>query len=372
MYLRLIKGTATGDPHISGFYGVTLTHHYAIAQHLFLHQDLNIQEIQSPCNGRAYCATAIAVRYGSSVFVVDVRNNDYFAHQVTPNVDGVTYAQALNQGIPTYHTFNLPDGSYIQANIAKSGAVSYLNIYIWISPAYHSLNPAGTCPGPVRYGGACGRMHGKANYIYPRASAPVGINSTNIAKHMSSWIIKDSENLFNGFVPGSVPKWRSSFKNPLPSTLTIPSAPVYPSLTPYTGQYKAARELQQRDDVPIITEAFKLEAKDLCEDQMFDSSCNDVIDAQKYIESCIMDAVTTGTHDFAPSHREAFLNDCYKTTDQLLKSTDEDDVAYAAEIQGDNGLGEFPCHDRCKDNTCTHLGCVCEAGFYGPFCEWSL
>jgi hypothetical protein len=122
---------------------------------------------------------------------------------------------------------------------------------------------------------------------------------------------------------------------------------------------KAAHGIQERQAATVVTDAFKIEAKDICEDQVLDSGCNYIVNASNYIESCILDAFTTGSHDFAPAHREAFLNECYKTTNQLRQSTDADDVAFANAIQEENGLGEFSCPERCTDSTCTHLGCVC-------------
>jgi hypothetical protein len=46
---RLTKGSASGDPHIAPFSGASpITYDTPMAQHLFFHQDLNVQQIQSP------------------------------------------------------------------------------------------------------------------------------------------------------------------------------------------------------------------------------------------------------------------------------------------------------------------------------------
>jgi hypothetical protein len=70
----------------------------------------------------------------------------------------------------------------------------------------------------------------------------------------------------------------------LPTTAALLASPVYLCFIPYTGGYKAARGIQERQAATVVTDAFKIEAKDICEDQVLDSGCNYIFNASNYIE----------------------------------------------------------------------------------------
>ncbi|KAH6584392.1 hypothetical protein BASA61_007479 [Batrachochytrium salamandrivorans] len=108
--------TSIGDPHYRHFDGLVYSTQSVGNYHLLNTPDFEVQTIIQLCTGPASCNGAVAVRYGATVMIIDVRGpkkdlSAYTMQQVTPNTNGVVYTPP-----PTgsgSHTIKLPCGSSV-------------------------------------------------------------------------------------------------------------------------------------------------------------------------------------------------------------------------------------------------------------------
>ncbi|KAJ3256136.1 hypothetical protein HK103_005705 [Boothiomyces macroporosus] len=177
--------TSSGDPHFSCFNGAAITFLKGGCFHLINHEHLQIQAVHGDCDfvGKATCNHAIAVRYGSSIIALDIRDKDKSKHiltQITQNVDGIKYDAPTVAD--SFHTITLPCGSKITLQ------VNYDTKNKWIDHTVH------LAAGYEEVGGFCNR-HGETG-LKCRDGTVVGNDKVDIFGE--SWIVKDEENIFLG------------------------------------------------------------------------------------------------------------------------------------------------------------------------------
>jgi hypothetical protein len=135
--------TSSGDPHIKMFSGINLAdYHSPMTQTLFTNKDFDVQQIQRVCSfsKTANCGVAVAIRYGSSVFIIDTREGDTNFKEASPNIDGVDYHKSLVTNkkavfVSLVHYFKFPEGSNIEVTVfprTVGNRTSYhLSVGIW-------------------------------------------------------------------------------------------------------------------------------------------------------------------------------------------------------------------------------------------------
>ncbi|KAH6562597.1 hypothetical protein BASA62_009049 [Batrachochytrium salamandrivorans] len=114
--------------------------------HLLNTPDFEVQTIIQLCTGPASCNGAVAVRYGATVMIIDVRGpkkdlSAYTMQQVTPNTNGVVYTPP-----PTgsgSHTIKLPCGSSVTIMTADQLGVPRLDVTLTMASGYQA--PGGLC-----------------------------------------------------------------------------------------------------------------------------------------------------------------------------------------------------------------------------------
>ncbi|KAH9247559.1 hypothetical protein BASA81_014854, partial [Batrachochytrium salamandrivorans] len=89
--------TSIGDPHYQTFDGLVYSTQSVGNYHLLNTPDFEVQTIIQLCTGPASCNGAVAVRYGATVMIIDVRGpkkdlSAYTMQQVTPNTNGCVYS----------------------------------------------------------------------------------------------------------------------------------------------------------------------------------------------------------------------------------------------------------------------------------------
>ncbi|KAH6579931.1 hypothetical protein BASA61_009917 [Batrachochytrium salamandrivorans] len=122
--------TSIGDPHYQTFDGLVYSTQSVGNYHLLNTPDFEVQTIIQLCTGPASCNGAVAVRYGATVMIIDVRGpkkdlSAYTMQQVTPNTNGVVYTPP-----PTgsgSHTIKLPCGSSVTIMTADQ-----LGVPVWM------------------------------------------------------------------------------------------------------------------------------------------------------------------------------------------------------------------------------------------------
>ena len=378
--------SSVGDPHIQTFTGKSYTSSEDGVQNLFTSKDLTVQTVEGKCTNHyglrgASCNNAFALRYGSSVFVLDVRKNYTGLYQLAPNVDGVSVRYETDKNTYFNYYFTLPDGSSVTASVSFMDWGYYINVQLSVAP-YYSAPTQGKCS-KNKYGGACNRINASPSLLYVRgAHTPyVGgdaVTGGNVSVYLTSWKATESEVLFNGFYVASKPLWRNAVSPALPASNEVPAAVTPPTFPTYTGSYSLTR----RDTAAVeeemlvkrnsVSDEFMANATNICT-ALTQGPCGDVVEAAGYINSCTMDAITTGSHAFAQTHGLAFLQECYQITAGQAASSNSDESGAAQALQLKSGFGTYSCPKACSGRgTCTSIGCVCKSGFFGTACDSQL
>jgi hypothetical protein len=175
--------TSVGDPHYKTFDGHALDFQGKGAYHFFTSQDLEIQTTQTICFGKKEgpsCNQAVAIRYGSTVMALDVRQGGDL-RRITPNTNAIQYTPPKKDDVT--HIITLPCGSKINMIVHTSDSYKWIDL---------TLNAAG---GYSNNGGMCNRLGNKDGRLYAK-SGPLPI-----AQHpdfFESWKVSDPENLLLG------------------------------------------------------------------------------------------------------------------------------------------------------------------------------
>ncbi|KAJ3267915.1 hypothetical protein HDV01_003784 [Terramyces sp. JEL0728] len=357
---------STGDPHFNTFDNQLFSRQTGAVTRLFKNKDLEVQAWQVLCRpGGIYCNQAVAVRYGSSVFVIDNRPNTTDSmqmKQLSTNIDGVVYQAPSNLYFGT-HNLYIPDGSKISISnsVYNSGLLDmrqYMGVQLTVSPQ------------PGTYTGVCNRISPFAlPSFYLEDGTSVAAVAANVNYFVDSYAVTSANNLFNGNYMASTPAWRKAFTCALPSANTLPVAPTPPTLPTYVQV--SVPPIYDNQPKYFPSPDFIQNAVDFCTQILNSSSCIPVLDPSPYIKGCVNDASLTGTQALAEHHKQAYLQDCYSVTNNLQGVSSDDQVNRAVQIQDDCGLGGSQCPGNCNNiGTCTPSGCNCgNTGYTGIACE---
>ncbi|KAI8929361.1 hypothetical protein BC831DRAFT_509272 [Entophlyctis helioformis] len=227
--------SSIGDPHFKSFDGLSYSSQPSGTYHLVKSADLNVQVVQEPCGNGVTCNRAVAVRYGSSVMVYDIRGaqgdkkDKYEMTQVTPNKDGLGYTppERDNDGV---HTITAPCGSTITVSHTKN-AFKRLDV---------TVNLAG---GYTKIGGMCNRLPGESNgTLYDASGKQRDMKlQKEIDAFIATWEVAADEDLFNSkntWTTGTPSKGTTAIgecKIPeIPKVVVVPETkPSPPVLPPY-------------------------------------------------------------------------------------------------------------------------------------------
>ncbi|KAJ3268455.1 hypothetical protein HDV01_002734 [Terramyces sp. JEL0728] len=215
-----------GDPHFVDFQGYSFTHQAEGTFSLFEHEHLAVQAIQGPCNFDVWpknvmCNQAVAIRYGSTILALDVREKHQKAYgmkYVSKNTDGVQYKAPSKQD--STHNVKLPCGSSIELIVSQNSKETWIDVNLHIAPGYGDN------------GGVCNKLGTDDDNMYGKDKT---YQKNNIDGYVWSWKVDDSNNLFNGQCKPSTPPVTYP-----PQTCTCPDTPVpenppvVPQLPPYT------------------------------------------------------------------------------------------------------------------------------------------
>jgi hypothetical protein len=376
------KCTSSGDPHIIMFDGLNAKEYHApMTQTLFSNQDIDVQQIQRNCSKAttANCGVAVAIRYGSSVYIVDTRGGDIAAKSATKNIDGVDYSTIKavdNKGKlqSLMHLVKLPEGSNIEVTVFPYQTTGYyLNVGIFIAPS-HFIKTTHCNSIAYTNGGVCGSLESIAGKVRCRGSLGWVANTieNNIQYH-TSWKVPDSESFFlNHTWFSTVPLWRSMFSSPLPMTTvfdTLQARKLDASLEVYQRDLLAERDLPPGNPDPVNVIS-SVEASLYCTRQITGGPCTSVVNPAPFIDSCVTDAITLGSFVMATSHQSSFMEECLAITNLLIRSEIPTQVSNGQDIQRIHGMNDNACPSTCVGHTCYRLGCVCSGNSYGMFCNF--
>ncbi|KAJ3253042.1 hypothetical protein HK103_001004 [Boothiomyces macroporosus] len=358
--------SSTGDPHFNTFDNQLFSRQTGAVTRLFQNQDLEVQAWQVLCRkGGIYCNQAVAVRYGSSVFVIDNRQNiteSMQMKQLTNNVDGVIYQAPANLYSGT-HNLYIPDGSKVSiSNTVYNKGLPDIHQYMGVQLTVPAQSGA--------YNGVCNRISTtKLPSFYLQDGTTVSATAANVNYFVDSCAVVSEKNIFNGNFKTTTPAWRKAFTCALPGTDTLPVVPTPPTLPSYVQV--AVPPMYDNTPKFYPSPDFIIKAIDFCTSVLNTSTCVHVLDPSPYIKGCANDASLTGTQGLAEHHKQAYLQDCYSVTNNLQAVSDSDKVNKAVQVQDSLGLGDSHCPNNCnKVGTCTAIGCDCgQSGFTGVACE---
>ncbi len=195
-----------GDPHYTLWDGFKYTRHLLKEFIFYKTDDLEIQGLTASWVGtEASVFRAVTIRYGSSVFVWDLRDGYRELEEISPNVDDVYY-ELKGQGVYLY----FPGGSYVQMGCANGGPKEwYINMNLFIDPAM----------GPN--GGTCNNRLAPAGKLIARNGEELDRSDASINKFYESWIADPSESLLSAKYTQVAPRRKDVF-------VSCPSTPVLP------------------------------------------------------------------------------------------------------------------------------------------------
>ncbi|KAH6591178.1 hypothetical protein BASA61_005032 [Batrachochytrium salamandrivorans] len=400
--------TSIGDPHYQTFDGLIYSTHSVGNYHLLNTPDFEVQTIIQLCTGLASCNGAVAVRYGATVMVIDVRGEKkdlsaYTMQQVTTNTNGVVYTPP-----PTgsgSHTIKLPCGSTVTIVAADQLGVARLDVTLTLTSGYRAP------------GGLCNKLPAQSTKKLVGADGSSGSvsNTDEINVFAKSWIVDPKNSLFEGSfhrtlpqisaigticripanpqpiavpAPPPVPPTLPEYKLPVPvptyrlpgpassstktadstmtseSTSTSASESVLPTSVPTTDGYTPP---------PPPPPEVLAEIEKSCK-ALFDiPGCNKIVPADFFIQSCILDAKLSGSYVFSEGGKRAYLAKCNSATKYMETGPTQIIIDQGIKVRQECGFGNRTCINDCSGNgACTNFGCACKVGFAGLDCSMDL
>jgi hypothetical protein len=397
--------TSVGDPHYKTFDNQIIEYQGVGCFSLFDSKDLQIQATQTYCFGKSSgpsCNQAIAIRYGSTVMALDVRQG-IDMKQIAPNVDGVLYTPPGNKDAT--HTVKLPDGSIINMVVNKKRPFFHWLTkkpdYSWIDV---TINVAG---GYQKNGGICNRLRNTDQKLYGRQGTPLAA-----PEFMESYKVSDADNLLLGKYVTSTPYYNAPVATcvlpdaprpkpqPYPVVVLQPykavvtTAPVYnqdteaydrtpanedtaPVYDQDTGAYDRTpanedASYPKETPAPALPADYKNQVETHCQN-LFDDECATVCNKPFYVKACINDAIKAGSLVFAESSKIQYMAQCRLATNYLQHDPEPVVVQKAQAIQQKACLNNYECPNNCSGNgVCGNNGCRCNASFGGKDCSIDL
>ena len=205
-----------GDPHYQLLDGYSVTHQDQGVSRLFYHEHFEVQVTQAPCYKSATCNSAVAIRYGSSIFALDPRHNPKNTPltYITPNTDGVVYIAPVTTGSGQVHKLMMPCGSIVELvhNDIKQG--NYVDVTLHLSYGYEG------------YGGQCNQViPAQPNHLY--CSDGKYVSQKQVDTFFNSWKIQETDDFLSGHYKLSAPGRKGVYQN-----CKCPSHPIPPQPSP--------------------------------------------------------------------------------------------------------------------------------------------
>ncbi|KAH6570732.1 hypothetical protein BASA62_004147 [Batrachochytrium salamandrivorans] len=303
-------------------------------------EDLEVQILWGKCGAKLACVKTVVFRYGSSVMSMDTRGpvkgiDEYSMTEVTRNTNGVRYTSGPEVGI---HRIVFPCGSKLSIVVFnKNGAVN-LQVILLLVAGYQS--PRGLCnipqpPSPDN------KLIG---FDVPPPPTTTGTTTT-------------------GSTTATAPYSASTLPSTT-STTTSSTATIYPPPPTPSGYVPPP---------PPPPPYVIVEIKKCCQSIFNIPSCNAIVPAESYIQSCISDAQTSGSYVFSDKVKQTYLAKCRTLTDDMIRGTTKEAIDQGTKIKKECGFGNGTCINSCSGKgTCTDSGCACSPGFSGMDCSMDL
>nr|KAJ3417955.1 hypothetical protein HK105_000553 [Polyrhizophydium stewartii] len=364
---------------ISGtFDGLSFTafpHNYSV---MLQSPQLDVQVFTDTCyNGVATCNQAMAVRYGTSIMILDVRGkqrplSSYGMTELTPNVDGILYTPPSI--VNSSHVLRLPCGSTVTA-VFHYAATSTLDISIRLAAGYRTTS--GLCNRPPYTSN--GFLVGCNGVFYN------GTDRAEAAKFAATWAVSNENNMFLGNIPKQAqpvppPPW--GFECSLPRASQIgPSKYKSPALSSKSSSTSAAKSSSTSKAYTTSAKAATTASalpkytpiETVCKEMFNITECADISNPSFFIQSCIADVTLTGTYEAAERTKRTFLAKCHADTELTCKHPDARKAARARKHKKDLGFGDNACKRDCSGHgACTEFGCSCHHGWAGVDCSRDL
>ncbi|KAK6095903.1 hypothetical protein MT418_003783 [Batrachochytrium dendrobatidis] len=401
--------TSIGDPHYQTFDSLTFSSQVIGHYYLLKSDDFEIQVITHSCGPNVSCTAAIAIRYGSTLMVLDVRQkkdpSQYTVQQVTPNTNGVVYIPPpTGSGV---HKINTPCGSSISAVSNLDRGFNNIDITINLAGRYSKI------------GGLCNVLSSqtKKGLIYSSGKIGNPTSTQDVSGFVDSWVVKSGDSLFEGNYKGSTPPVNTPGKicklPTIPKPVPAPPAPSVPPTLPVyvppppppapastaaastapastaAASTAAASTIvlsstslpgstatsapSPQATVPAPPPVFDQEIEKHCRDMFNVPSCNTIIPVDFFVQSCIKDAQSTGSYIFIEGSKRAYLARCAALSVYMENGPTPVIVEQGKKVQEDCGFGNRTCLNNCSGNgVCSNVGCACKTGFAGQDCSMDL
>jgi hypothetical protein len=137
-------------------------------------------------------------------------------------------------------------------------------------------------------------------------------------------------------------------------------------LQPCGGQSEVSVYVVPKMIEKEITESM---AQDHCSKHITGGLCYTVVKPERFVKSCVEDALLMKSFALADSSKYAYLKECFVITDRMVSSSDPAERERGIKIQIANSLGKNACPVSCNGQKCGNAGCECSSGYYGQNCE---
>jgi hypothetical protein len=348
--------TSIADPHYVLLDGYAVDHMGKGYFILLDHPHLSVQTFQDIYAGEATVNHAVAVRYGSSIFALDLRNSTTAPNsmsQITPNVDKVVYAAPT--AASQLHKLTMPCGSVITVTANSNTQGKWLDITINLVAGYQNT------------GGFCNQIKSDGK-LKARDGTLLARDQINV--FANSWVVKPEENLFMAKYTPITPPVVQGLQCSLPTKLEPPVVYLPPAPLPVYVLPPAQNNSKPIAALPTPPEAFLNQIQPYCAKLFQIPGCNDILPPAFYVTACEKDARVTGTFVFAETSRQAYMARCLQRTKFLIDNHRPEDTKKGLDVQKSCGLAKNTCNNNCSQKgTCTDSGCVCNPGFAGIDCS---
>ncbi|KAH6576638.1 hypothetical protein BASA60_004431, partial [Batrachochytrium salamandrivorans] len=323
--------------------------------------DLEIQLLMDKCGARLSCITAVVFRYESTVMSLDtsgpVKNIDrYSVTHVTSNVDGIQHTSGLNAG---EHRIVFPCGSKLDVGVTNRDGIIELRVSLFLVAGY--LSPGGLCNRPPSES-LGDKLIGPANKLYNLS------NKDEVSAFVNSWDIKNENVLLNPGARASIVLTQQSRTvctfpenprpkpvDPVPSTTTatattgLSTTTTSSSTTSTSTIYPPPPTPSGYVPPPPPPPDVIVEIQKCCQSIFNIPSCNAIVPAESYIQSCISDAQTSGSYVFSDKVKREYLAKCRTLTDDMILDPTKDVIDQGIKIRKECGFGNGTCTNSCSN-----------------------